>query len=104
MTDERLASIETKLDGLASVIEDTRTEMRALHDETHAEMHALHDQARHEARVLHEEALSRIADSAPDFGAIERKIKRGDAEVRESLEPRIEALETAERARRRPKH
>jgi hypothetical protein len=112
MQDEQLARIEAKIDGLATSQLELRQEMRALNEETRQEMHALHqegrremhtlfEQARHEARVLHEEALDRISALAPDFAPIRREFKQADTALRESLEPRIEALEAAERARRR---
>ena len=63
-------------------------------------MQAQTAELRHEMRLLHEDVLGNIRALAPDFGPIRREFRQADAELRESIEPRLSALETAARSRR----
>jgi len=78
MSEERLERIETKVDGLETRFDDLGRHMR----------------------VLHEDLVGRIADLAPDYAPIRREFKEADAELRESIEVRLQPLEAAERLRR----
>jgi len=85
MSEERLERIETKVDGLETRFDGLETKFD--------------DLGRH-MRVLHEDLVGRIADLAPDYAPIRREFKEADAELRESIEVRLQPLEAAERLRR----
>jgi len=68
--EERLKRIEAKLDGLGR-----------------------------EMRVLHEDLVGRIADLAPDYTPMRREFQQADAELRESIDRRLQPLEAEARSR-----
>ncbi len=85
--DARFAGVDARFDGVDARFDRLETKL---------------DETRHEMRLLHEDLVHRILALVPDPAEIERRFRRADDELRESIERRLEPLEAAERARRRP--
>jgi chromosome segregation ATPase len=118
MSEERLARVEAKVDdlqrdvsGLKSDVAELKSDnvglrsdgasLRAEVADLRREVRTQGEDIRREMRILHEDVIGRIAALAPDFGPIRREFKQADAELRESIERRLDPLEAAIRSRRR---
>jgi hypothetical protein len=53
----------------------------------------------HQMRVLHEETLDRIKALAPDFSQIRREFRQADADLKESIDRRLDPIELWIRSR-----
>ena len=118
MIEERLTSLETKVDALTAAQAELRTEVSELKGEMRSEFTAVraemagqsaalraelrtsHDELRRHMGVLHEQLRAGIRDLAPDFGPIRREFQAADAELRKDVD--LLKLAIAKRPRQRP--
>jgi uncharacterized coiled-coil DUF342 family protein len=80
MSEERLVRIEEQIGELRDDVRGTNDRLEAVNQRI---------------GVLHEEVLDRIAALGPDFAPVRREFKAADAEILESINRRLEPLETA---------
>ena len=121
MIDQRLTSLETKVDDLASGQAELRTDVSGLRTDAsglrtdvdslrtavtdlRTEMHTGFVEVRgeiadlkHHMLVLHEETLDTIKSLAPDLEPIRREFRAADEALREDIDRRLEPLEHAVR-------
>jgi len=101
MAEERLSSVEAKVEALGREVRQEFGEVRHEIAELRQEVRREFGEVRREMRLLHEDVISNIRDLAPDFGPIRREFTQADADLRESIDRRLVPLEAAARARQR---
>ena len=67
--------------------------MLAGHEQLRGEMRAGYEDLGRQMRMLHEDTLDKIEALAPDHAPLRREFRQADAELKESIERRLDPLE-----------